>query len=623
MFTFILLHKTELKNKNLHKTIRKNPISYLLNPKRSSFHFNSHFASLQDSAEFQFSSAQLSSLNIRKVLIPTINKNFMYFLAFFFYLSSLIFTLGTATYYVDATNGDDSNSGLSMTNPWKTIAKVNNTQFLPGDNILFKRGEVWRESLIVSSSGIPGKVINFGSFGFGNKPKFIGSIPGGFNKSWIQELDKIWYYENIQYDPHKIFISGIQGKKVSIKSDLKSEEEWWYDNENKRLYYYSSVNPTDLEVEIPLRGPLILIQKNNILIENIEVIYSKTFGIQIWYPGKNVSVVNCSVHDVSLAGILVGKTSNINLNNNEVYNCGAGSTPNNNINGISLDNVNNSTIVNNLIHDNWNYGINIFSSSNYVIVENNKVLNNGKGNLGVGSGIGFYSDNDNNSSQVGNICRYNSIRNEKYNCIFITNNIIGLQVYYNLLVNPGNSIDCYGACIWIGYQAGIKSTELLEIYNNTMYVENNKSTIGCIVAQKNAKLEDAKIKNNIFYVSGDQNYTYKMPNKNIIEPDMDYNVHYMPKNNFGIMWEGSNNITFRQLQNSYKKEKYGIILNPEFVDNLGDFNLLPSSPCIDAGENINISKDIQGNQVIKGEVDIGAFEYQTMTVPKNFRLLNP
>src|SRR4030043_1897423 len=37
-----------------------------------------------------------------------------------------------ATYYVDATNGNDSNNGLSESTPWKTIAKVNASNFNPG-----------------------------------------------------------------------------------------------------------------------------------------------------------------------------------------------------------------------------------------------------------------------------------------------------------------------------------------------------------------------------------------------------------------------------------------------------------------------------------------------------------
>jgi hypothetical protein len=58
-----------------------------------------------------------------------------------------------ATYYVDATNGNDANTGLSEATPWKSIAKVNASTFNPGDQILFKREEIWREQLIVPSTG--------------------------------------------------------------------------------------------------------------------------------------------------------------------------------------------------------------------------------------------------------------------------------------------------------------------------------------------------------------------------------------------------------------------------------------------------------------------------------------
>jgi hypothetical protein len=46
-----------------------------------------------------------------------------------------------ATYYVDATNDNNSNNGLSMSSAWKTIAKFNDPRFDPGNQILFKRGE--------------------------------------------------------------------------------------------------------------------------------------------------------------------------------------------------------------------------------------------------------------------------------------------------------------------------------------------------------------------------------------------------------------------------------------------------------------------------------------------------
>ena len=50
------------------------------------------------------------------------------------------FPAQSATYYVDAKNGNDGNSGTSPTSAWKSLEKVGGFQFQPGDAVLFKRG---------------------------------------------------------------------------------------------------------------------------------------------------------------------------------------------------------------------------------------------------------------------------------------------------------------------------------------------------------------------------------------------------------------------------------------------------------------------------------------------------
>ena len=57
------------------------------------------------------------------------------------------------TYYVSSSAGSDANNGTSTSTPWQTIAHVNAQTFQPGDSILFKRGDVWNESLTPPSSG--------------------------------------------------------------------------------------------------------------------------------------------------------------------------------------------------------------------------------------------------------------------------------------------------------------------------------------------------------------------------------------------------------------------------------------------------------------------------------------
>src|ERR1700722_2957939 len=81
---------------------------------------------------------------------------------------------GQATYYGSPT-GSDTNPGLSPSQPWASLAKVDSTNFAPGSTILFQAGGNWYDSLNVPSSGTPTAPITYGSYGAGPNPTFWGS----------------------------------------------------------------------------------------------------------------------------------------------------------------------------------------------------------------------------------------------------------------------------------------------------------------------------------------------------------------------------------------------------------------------------------------------------------------
>jgi hypothetical protein len=86
------------------------------------------------------------------------------------------------TYYVSASGGNDSYNGLSESQPFRTLAKVNSLSLLPGDRVLFKCGDTWRaEQLVISHSGNEGAPILFGAYpdGCANPPVLSGSKPVG------------------------------------------------------------------------------------------------------------------------------------------------------------------------------------------------------------------------------------------------------------------------------------------------------------------------------------------------------------------------------------------------------------------------------------------------------------
>ena len=108
-------------------------------------------------------------------------------------------TTGNAgtTYYVDAENGDDSNSGTSIDAPWKSLNKVTDTTFLPGDQILLKSGSVWNgEWLWPKGSGVEGAPIIIDKYGGEEKPIINGmGIDRGLNYSGAVHLRNQEYWE--------------------------------------------------------------------------------------------------------------------------------------------------------------------------------------------------------------------------------------------------------------------------------------------------------------------------------------------------------------------------------------------------------------------------------------------
>lgn len=78
-------------------------------------------------------------------------------------------------YFVDATDGSDDNDGVTPDTPWQTIAKINAATFEAGDRIGLRAGRVWRETLIMPSSGTEEAPIVIGKYDTGDDPIIDGT----------------------------------------------------------------------------------------------------------------------------------------------------------------------------------------------------------------------------------------------------------------------------------------------------------------------------------------------------------------------------------------------------------------------------------------------------------------
>jgi hypothetical protein len=75
-------------------------------------------------------------------------------------------TAHSATYYLDATNGNDGVDGQSEAAAWKSLSKIGALTLSAGDRVLLKRGERWsRETLTVKGTGTAAAEIVVDAYG--------------------------------------------------------------------------------------------------------------------------------------------------------------------------------------------------------------------------------------------------------------------------------------------------------------------------------------------------------------------------------------------------------------------------------------------------------------------------
>jgi parallel beta-helix repeat protein len=136
---------------------------------------------------------------MRHILIATLITLFVFEVSF------------SATYYFGS-NGDDSRTALQaqdQATPWQSIDKLNTLTLAAGDNILFRRGDVFRGGIVLKQSGNSTQLITIGAYGTGNAPVIDGSVAvGGW--STYQGSTRVTDYTGDATRPiEQVFASGV------------------------------------------------------------------------------------------------------------------------------------------------------------------------------------------------------------------------------------------------------------------------------------------------------------------------------------------------------------------------------------------------------------------------------
>lgn len=259
-------------------------------------------------------------------------------------LLALLICLGSrpamATAYYISPGGKDTNSGMSQTAPWKTLARASSMSFSAGDSILLKGGRSFDGELTLgaNSGGTEANPITIGSYGGGRATIDAGSGTG------------ISIYDT----------AGVTIGNLNIIGGWNETAQSGNAGDGISVY-------TDLNGDVRLTG---------ITIENCDISGFWDCGIVVGsWPGDgsqsgfdDVAISNCQAHDNGGAGISTwgptaySSTTPYAHTNVTVSGCNAyrnygekAHTSDNTGNGIVLGDVNTGTIEYCKAYDNGQY----------------------------------------------------------------------------------------------------------------------------------------------------------------------------------------------------------------------------------------------------------------------------
>lgn len=549
-------------------------------------------------------------------------------------------------FYVDATNGDDSYNGTSEITAWQTIEKVNDEMntFIAGDEILFKRGEIWNNpnsirlyiENLLGTSILP---IVFGAYGSGEKP-IISSVVSQ-SHSWTNILgSNIWKVNNPPTDnPNRLLVNGEEKLRANTESELDGITFFWrYDIDTHNLFIHSTVNPNSLNVLYSTDFPIIIGETSYITIQDLDIQGGWT-GIFINTLSNNIHIKNLDIGKYSGNGIVLNTGSTIQSNypqNILIEDCNFDS-------GFTLDysSANEYT-------GSFDRGVGDGFRAEALIngeVKNCYFKNWGHASFSLNGGVNIKVSNvscNNNYMTSPDICyggRIN-IDDATHNEIF-NNQIINTSVqsqmngqfnhyHHNIFEGTRNTpllSNEFGVGVSISAYANTSLNG--NIYENNLIMNTEGAGIQ-ISGNNEYDIFNNIIRNNIVLNCGTTT-----GNKGLEVEENEYEETYNNSflNNLVFSTATTQTCNFRGITYSVSNFNAlsgtdGYIItnnltgNPLFVDELNaDYHLTENSPCINAGTTLLATQDYEDNTVPYTETlpDIGIYEYQPVVSVSEFQ----
>ena len=257
-------------------------------------------------------------------------------------------------YYLSSSLGDDSQDGLSPVTAWKTLDRITLQVLIPGDQVLLKCGDTWRETLYAHGRGTADAWITFGSYDSGTKPRILGSEQA---VGWVELGPDIWRSDTPLTNPYQggysyaeVFFEELDGsvswgRHVDYDptfSSLQEEYDWTWNGD--RIFIFSPDDPALRygAVEAPQRNSCIRFPDINgvtvldndyvtyLCFTDLEIMYAMRHGI---YPGYNeieaygLKVSQCHIGCIGVKGGasaygIAAWHSDMLIQDNVIHDCG-------------------------------------------------------------------------------------------------------------------------------------------------------------------------------------------------------------------------------------------------------------------------------------------------------------
>lgn len=176
-------------------------------------------------------------------------------------------------YYIDSRTGSDDYSGLCPDTPLRSCTSL---ALRPGDSVLFARGSIYREGLMMAE-GTADAPVYYGSYGEGELPRFYGSVSLTGKQAWREEAPCVWKCTLPLMDEpcNLIFDGGRECGNLCWEQETMAKQGDWYSNGlgvrespgtpmcgDMSLYLYSTVNPGSFyrDIECALHGSRALLK---------------------------------------------------------------------------------------------------------------------------------------------------------------------------------------------------------------------------------------------------------------------------------------------------------------------------------------------------------------------------